>query len=56
MARLASAGLVYRLISLIDYLKAGDTPDEFLDNFPSVGRDAAIAALDEAKTFLTSPQ
>jgi uncharacterized protein (DUF433 family) len=34
--------------SLIDYLEAGDTLDEFLDNFPSVTREAAIAALEEA--------
>ena len=40
--------------SLIDYLEAGDSLDEFLDNFPSVSREAAIAALEEAKTFLTS--
>jgi uncharacterized protein (DUF433 family) len=39
--------------SLIDYLEAGDTLDEFLDNFPSVTREAAIAALEEAKTLLT---
>lgn len=39
--------------SLIDYLEAGDTLDEFLDNFPSVSREAAIAALEEAKTVLT---
>lgn len=42
--------------SLIDYLQAGDTLDEFLDNFPSVGRGAAIAALEEAKALLTSPR
>ena len=40
--------------SLIDYLEAGDSVDEFLDNFPSVSREAAIAALEEAKTLLTS--
>jgi uncharacterized protein (DUF433 family) len=40
--------------SLIDYLEAGDTLDEFLDNFPSVARKAAIAALEEAKELLTS--
>jgi uncharacterized protein (DUF433 family) len=40
--------------SLIDYLEAGDTLDEFLDNFPSVTREAAIATLEEAKTLLTS--
>lgn len=40
--------------SLIDYLEAGDTLDEFLDNFPSVTREAAIAALEELKTLLTN--
>jgi uncharacterized protein (DUF433 family) len=39
--------------SLIDYLEAGDTLDEFLENFPSVTRETAIAALEEAKTLLT---
>lgn len=39
--------------SLIDYLEAGDTLDEFLDNFPSVTREGAISALEEAKTLLT---
>ena len=42
--------------SLIDYLEAGDCLDEFLDNFPSVSREAAIAALEEAKALLTSPR
>ena len=42
--------------SLIDYLEAGDTLDEFLDNFPSVRREAAIAALEEAKAVLTGPR
>ncbi len=42
--------------SLIDYLEAGDTLDEFLDNFPSVSREAAIASLEDAKTVLTSPR
>ena len=42
--------------SLIDYLEAGDTLDEFLDNFPSVSRGSAIAALEEAKAILTSPR
>ena len=40
--------------SLIDYLEAGDNLDEFLDNFPSVSREAAIAALEEAKALLTA--
>ena len=42
--------------SLIDYLEAGDSLAEFLDNFPSVSRKAAIAALEEAKAVLTSPR
>lgn len=40
--------------SLIDYLEAGDTLDEFLDNFQSVSREAAITALEEAKALLTN--
>lgn len=40
--------------SLIDYLEAGDSLDEFLDNFPSVSREAAVSALEEAKALLTS--
>jgi uncharacterized protein (DUF433 family) len=38
---------------LIDYLEAGDALDEFPENFPSVTREAAVAAL-EAKAPLTS--
>lgn len=35
--------------SLFDYLEAGDTLEEFLRQFPSVGRDKAIAALELAR-------
>jgi uncharacterized protein (DUF433 family) len=42
--------------SLIDYLEAGDSLAEFLDNFPSVSREAARAALEEAKAVLISPR
>ena len=35
--------------SLYDYLEAGDSLDEFLDSFPSVSRDQAIAALELAR-------
>ena len=38
------------LQNLIDYLEAGDTIDEFLDSFPSVTREQAIAALEIART------
>lgn len=34
--------------ALIDYLEQGETLDEFLDDFPSVTREAAVAALKEA--------
>ena len=38
--------------SLLDYLEGGQSLDEFLDNFPSVSREAAIAALEQAKSIL----
>jgi uncharacterized protein (DUF433 family) len=31
--------------NLTDYLEAGDSLDEFLDDFPSVSREQAIAVL-----------
>lgn len=33
---------------LIDYLKAGETLDRFLDGFPSVSREQAEAFLEQA--------
>ena len=36
----------------MDHLEAGDTLDEFLDGFPSVSRDQAIAFLEEAKKLV----
>jgi len=33
--------------NLLDYLEGGHTLDEFLDQFPSVTREAAIAALEQ---------
>jgi uncharacterized protein (DUF433 family) len=35
--------------SLFDWLEGGSTLEEFLDNFPSVTRDQAVAALEQAK-------
>jgi len=35
--------------TLIDYLEEGQSLAEFLADFPTVGRDQAIAALEEAK-------
>ncbi len=33
--------------ALLDYLEGGQTLDDFLDDFPTVARDAAIGALEE---------
>ena len=38
--------------SLIDFLEAGDSLETFLDEFPSVSRDHAIAVLELAKSAL----
>lgn len=38
--------------SLLDYLEGGQTLDEFLVDFPTVSREAAIAALEQAKSVL----
>lgn len=35
---------------LIDYLEGGDTLDEFLEQYPSVTRELAIAAIEEARS------
>ena len=39
--------------NLWDYLEAGDPLDRFLDDFPSVSREQALAALELAKDMLT---
>lgn len=38
--------------NLLDYLEGGETLDEFLEEFPGVSREQAIAALEEAKALL----
>ncbi len=38
--------------NLIDYLEAGDSLDEFLEDFPSVSRTQAMQALELAKEIL----
>jgi uncharacterized protein (DUF433 family) len=40
--------------TLLDYLAAGDTLEKFLDHFPSVSREQAVAALEVAKDLLTA--
>ena len=38
--------------TLFDYLEGGETLDDFLDGFPTVSREVAIQALEEAKHLL----
>jgi len=39
---------------LIEYLEGGKTLDQFLDQYPSVTRELAVAAIEEARTSLVS--
>lgn len=40
--------------TLLEYLEAGDPLDEFLEDFPTVSREQAVAALELAKEMLTA--
>ena len=40
------------LQALIDYLEGGHSLEEFLDDFPTVSREVAVAALEQAKAHL----
>lgn len=40
--------------NLLDYLKAGDSLSEFLEDFPGVTRAQAVAALEYAKETLVT--
>jgi uncharacterized protein (DUF433 family) len=46
------AGTRVPVQTLLDYLEAGDSIDEFLDGFPSVTREQVIAFLEQAKDRL----
>jgi uncharacterized protein (DUF433 family) len=39
---------------LFDYLEAGDSIEVFLDEFPSVSREQAVAALELARQVIAS--
>jgi uncharacterized protein (DUF433 family) len=39
--------------NLFDYLEGGESLDQFLDDFPSVARDVAIAVLEQAREAVT---
>ncbi|HLB14141.1 MAG TPA: DUF433 domain-containing protein [Burkholderiales bacterium] len=38
--------------ALIDYIEGGHSLEEFLDDFPTVSREIALAALEQAKAHL----
>jgi uncharacterized protein (DUF433 family) len=38
--------------TLLDYLEAGDSVDEFLEGFPTVRREQIVAFLEQAKDRL----
>ena len=48
------AGTRVPLKNLVDYLAAGDPLERFLDHFPSVTREQAVAALEIAADLLAS--
>jgi uncharacterized protein (DUF433 family) len=40
--------------TLFDYLEGGESLEEFLTGFPTVSREIAIAALEEARQLLSA--
>lgn len=48
------AGTRVPIKNLLDYLAAGDSLERFLEHFPSVSRQQAVAALEIAKDLLTA--
>ncbi len=48
------AGTRVPIKNLLDYLAAGDSLDTFLDHFPSVTREQAVAAIEGAKNLLVA--
>jgi uncharacterized protein (DUF433 family) len=48
------AGTRVSVESLFDHLEAGVSLDEFLEDFPTVAREQAVALLDIANKIMTS--
>lgn len=48
------AGTRVPLKNLFDYLEAGDSLEKFLDAFPTVSREHAVIALEQASEFLAA--
>ena len=40
--------------TVLDYLKGGHPLDDFLEDFPTVSREQAIAAIDEARELIVA--
>ncbi len=40
--------------TLTDYLEGGDTLDAFLDHFPSVSREQAVAFFEAARAYMST--
>ena len=47
------AGTRVPIQSLWDYLETGETLDEFLENFPAVGRALALEVLEAARELVS---
>lgn len=39
---------------MTDYLEGGDTLDQFLEQYPTVSREVAVAAIEEARLTLVA--
>lgn len=48
------AGTRVPVQNLLDYIEGGEDLSEFLDDFPSVSKEVALAVLEMAKKSLTS--
>ena len=48
------AGTRVPIQNLFDYIEGGEDLSEFLDDFPSVTQEAAVAVLEMAKKSITS--
>jgi uncharacterized protein (DUF433 family) len=50
----SSAALACPFKVLTDYFAGGDTLDQFLEEYPSVTRERAVAAIEEARLTRTA--
>lgn len=49
------AGTRVPVQTLLDYLEAGHSLDDFLDDFPTVSREAAVGVLELLKQAILAP-